>query len=555
VKFNWRIGGEAGKGIINIGQIFAKACLRDGLKVFSYAEYPSLIRGGHNYLNVSVSDENVYSHSSKVDLLLALDKETIVKHNKSSSAVLCDVSLSKITKGKCYAIPMQEIAKDLGNVLYQNIVAIGATLGLVGLDLKQLDKLLKETFSHKDKNVINANLKAAKAGWDYAKENFKFDIKISPAKKEDRIFISGNDAIVAGAINAGCKFISAYPMTPATSILTGMAKYSRDYNIVVKHTEDELASINMAIGAGFTGVRSMTCTSGGGFALMSEGLGLAAQTETPVVIAVSQRPGPATGLATRSGQGDLQFALHSSQDSFPRVVIAPGDVNECFYLTQQAFNIAEKYQIPVVILVDKFLSTAHSSVHNFSMNLFSKRIKIERGKIATGSAKYKRYLITKDGISPRTLPGTKNGEFVASSYEHDEHGAECEDKENKIDMTDKRYKKFEVLAKELSDPKLFGNSNNVVVSWGSTKGVVRESRKICKKDFAHIHLSFISPFPTKFFNKLSKKNLIVVEGNKTSQLSDLIRKETGIEIKHKILRYDGRPFDPENLAKEVSKLI
>ncbi|MBT3582776.1 hypothetical protein HN510_03075 [Candidatus Woesearchaeota archaeon] len=362
MKFNWRIGGEAGKGIINIGQIFAKACLRDGLKVFSYAEYPSLIRGGHNYLNVSVSDENVYSHSSNVDLLLALDKETIVKHNKSSSAVLCDVSLSKIVRGKCYAIPMQDIAKDLGNILYQNIVAIGATLGLVGLDLKQLNNLLRETFAHKDKKIINANIKAAKAGWDFAKNNFKFDIKLSPMpskskdlrghaeqssawKKEDRIFISGNDAIVAGAIKAGCKFISAYPMTPATSILTGMAKYSRDYNIIVKHTEDEIASINMAIGAGFTGVRSMTCTSGGGFALMSEGLGLAAQTETPVVIAVSQRPGPATGLATRSGQGDLQFALYSSQDSFPRVVIAPGDVNECFYLTQQAFNIAENVQI------------------------------------------------------------------------------------------------------------------------------------------------------------------------------------------------------------------
>jgi len=549
-KFNWRIAGKAGEGIINTGKIFAKTCILNGLKVFAYSEYPSLIRGGHNYLDVNVSTENVYSHSKNVDLLIALNEEAILKHK--AKAVLCDISLKNKVKTKCFPTPLKQIAEENGNLLYQNTVAIGATLALIGLDLNKLNIILSETFGHKSDKIITQNIAAAKQGWEYATNNFKkINTQFSQTKTDNNIFLSGNSAVVLGAIKAGCKFLSAYPMTPATSILTEMAKYSRDYGIIVKHTEDEIASINMAIGAGFAGVRAMTCTSGGGFALMTESLGLASQTETPLVIVESQRPGPATGLATRTGQGDLKFILNASTDEFPRVIIAPGDVNECYYLTQDAFNIAEEYQLPVIILLDKFISTAESSVHKFS-----KTVAINRGKIELKPVNYKRYKLTKDGISPRTFPGTKGGEHIASSYEHDEYGIEDERAENRINMHDKRFKKFDLLSKKLPEPKIIGESNNVVVSWGSTKGVVREAHKILKeKDFAYVNLNFISPFPKEFFNKLKNKNIIVVEGNKTSQLSSLISENTEIKVKNKILKYDGRPFNPEDLAEEIRRLI
>jgi len=373
-------------------------------------------------------------------------------------------------------------------------------------------------------------------------------------KERGRILLKGNDAIVAGAVKAGCKFISAYPMTPATSVLTGMAAHSRDYGIVVKHTEDEIASINMAIGAGFTGVRAMTCTSGGGFALMCEGLGLAAQTETPVVIIESQRPGPGTGMATRTGQGDLNFMLNASTDEFPRVVITPGDVNECYELTQQGFNLAEKYQTPVIILLDKFLSTSFQSVEKFN-----KQVGIDRGKIVIKpDENYKRYLITSDGVSPRALPGISKGEHVASSYEHNENGMEDESVENRVKMHDKRYRKFSTMAAELPEPKLIGDGRFVVIDWGSTKGIVREAEKIFKEEssgFCHLHLTVLSPFPKEVFKKLKDKRLIVVENNKTSQLSQLILKETGRKVNHRVLKYDGRQFSPEELAEGLMDVM
>jgi 2-oxoglutarate/2-oxoacid ferredoxin oxidoreductase subunit alpha len=555
-KVTLMIGGPAGSGVLNAGlNMFAKSCLRSGLKVFTKAEYPSLIRGGHNYLTVTVDTEDVYSHSNEINLLIALDKKTVEMHlDDVKGGVIYDSTMDvEIPENVlAFSIPLKEASEKLGSEIYQNTIAIGAALGLLGLGLEELEKIIRENFFHKGEKVVNANIKAAHAGYSLSKDK-KYPYKLSKQNFDDRILLNGNDAIVAGAVKAGCKFISAYPMTPATSVLTGMAKFSRDFGIVVKHTEDEIASINMAIGAGFVGTRAMTCTSGGGFALMAEGLGLSAQAEVPVVIIESQRPGPGSGMATRTGQGDLNFMLNASTDEFPRVVIAPGDVNECFYLTQQAFNIAEKYQMPVIILVDKFLSTSCSSVHKFN-----KEMKVDRGKIVVNPENYKRYEVTKDGISARALPGTMGGEHVTSSYEHDEKGVEDETRENRIKMHDKRYRKFKTLEKELSEPELKGDGDFVVVSWGSTKGIVREAEKILKQensDFTHLHLSFLSPFCKSVFEKLKGKKLIVVENNKTSQLSQLILKETGIVVNHKVLKYDGRQFDPEDLAEGLRDVI
>jgi 2-oxoglutarate/2-oxoacid ferredoxin oxidoreductase subunit alpha len=552
-KFTFMIGGPAGAGILNTGlQLFAKTCLRNGLSVFTCAEYPSLIRGGHNHLAVSVSNDEIFSSSREINLLVALDKLTVDEHMEDvKGGVIYDSSSFTVDLPEdilSFPIPLKEISEKNGSVLYRNTVAIGAAFGLMGIPLKEMEKIIKDKFSKKGDEVVDGNIKSARDGWDFVL-NKPFPFKLAVGDK-DQILLNGNDAVVLGAIKAGCKFISAYPMTPATSVLTGMARYSRAKGIVVKHTEDEIASINMAIGAGFAGARAMTCTSGGGFALMAEGLGLAAQTETPVVIVESQRPGPGTGMATRTGQGDLNFMLNASTDEFPRVVIAPGDVKECYYYIQQAFNIAEKYQMPVVLLLDKFLSTSCQSV------VLDKDAGIQRGKIADKLEK--RYEITQDGVSPRTLPGNPNGIFIASSYEHNEHGVEDESRENRIKMHDKRYKKLETLAEELPEPKLFGDSDFIVISWGSTKGIVREADKILKddnSDFTHLFLPILSPFPKKVFEKLKGKKLIVVENNKTSQLSDLIAKETGRVVDHKILKYDGRQFNPEDLSRALREVM
>jgi len=380
-----------------------------------------------------------------------------------------------------------------------------------------------------------------------------------------RLFLSGNEAISAGAIKAGCKFFAAYPMTPASSILSTMASQERNYNIVVKHTEDEIAAINMAIGASYAGVRAMTGTSGGGFALMTEGLGLAATTETPLVIVEAQRPGPATGMATHSGQGDLRFVMHASTDEFPRIIIAPGTVEECYGLTIEAFNIADRYQMPVIILTDKYLGESYKTV-----NALNNNTKIDRGQLLTDEeaekqANYLRYKITLDGVSPRAIPGQKNCTFVASSYEHDEEGYEREEEEIRIAMHTKRFKKFENASKEIAEKgiatKLYGNgvADFSIVSWGSPKGPILEAMKMLEMEgikVNYLQLIFMSPFPKKVVeNTMKKFRTIVIESNKTSQLSGLIREHTGLDTDYKILKYDGRPFSPEDIYNGVKNII
>lgn len=572
-NFSWKIAGAAGDGIVNAGLfMFAKTCLRGGLNVIASAEYPSLIRGGHNHLDVRVSDEAIYSHTKHISILLALNKESINNHASKmlqGGGIIYDKDEINVEEKnypdiRLYPMPLMKISNECGGKIMRNVVGIGATFALTGFDMKLVDEIIKENFGRKGQQIVDGNIKAAHAGYDYIKSNFADDFKFkleTTGNKNSRIFISGNQAIALGAIKAGCKFLSAYPMTPATSIMTTMASMEKDASVVVKHTEDEIAAVNMAIGANFAGCRAMTCTSGGGFALMVEGLGLASQTETPVVIVDSQRPGPATGMATHTGQADLRFVLHASQDEFPRIVIAPGDINDSFFLTIDAFNIAEKYQLPVIILSDKFLGEGYWSVNEFDTS----DVKIERGKLITGTAgeDYKRYKVTEnDPISPRAIPGTSGGMHVASSYEHDEHGFECENEEVRMMMHKKRFMKLEAAAKEIPQPKIYGDANAeiTVICWGSTKSPMKEAMKILKKEKTRVnmlHIAYISPLPTAAITSAIQKanNVVIVEGNMTSQLAGLIRQETGIEIKNKILKFDGRPFAPEDLAKEIRNFL
>ncbi len=571
-NLSWKIGGEAGDGILNAGLVmFAKTCLRGGLYIFATAEYPSLVRGGHNHLDVRVSDKEVFSHTKKVDLLVALNKETIDRHKGKlvdGSGIIYDAELG-LSKSdfacdvKLYPVPLEKFANECGGKIMRNTVALGATVGLLDFDIDLMKSVVKDNFSaKKGAEVAEQNIKAATLGYEHSKRNFSdFGYMLQRMPSKGRFLLSGNEAVSAGAIKAGCKFFSAYPMTPASSILSTLAAQEKNYNIIVKHTEDEIAAINMAIGASYAGARSMTATSGGGFALMTEAFGLAAQTETPLVVVEVQRPGPATGMATHSGQGDLRYVLHCSTDEFPRFVIAPGDVKECYEMTTEAFNLADKYQMPVIILSDKYLGESYNTVDGFSADTVT-----DRGLLITEEEAekqgYLRYKITESGVSPRAIPGQKNCMFIASSYEHDEKGNECETEENRIAMHNKRFRKFDAAAKEIEgiSTKMHGKgtADFTIVSWGSTKGPILEAMKMLEKDgivVNYLQLLVVSPFPERVVEGIMEKSkTIAVENNKTSQLSGLIKEHTGLDTNHKILRYDGRPFSPEDICEGIKSI-
>ncbi len=576
--FNWKIAGTAGDGILNAGLMLAKCAAKGGLWSFASAEYPSLIRGGHNHLDVRIADRQLLSHTSHLNLLVALNQESVDKHAKKltpgggiifdGDALKLDHKIIGRADVNLYPVPLLKIAQENGGKIMRNVVAMGATLALADFDLEVFNSVLRDNFGKKKgAEVAEANIKALKAGYDYARQNFgnNFRYRLKSVGNGGRLFMSGNEAISAGSIKAGCKFFAAYPMTPASSILHTMASFEKDYNVVVKHTEDEIAAMNMAIGANFAGVRSMTATSGGGFALMTEAFGLAAQAETPLVVVNAMRPGPATGMATHSGQGDLRFILHAAPDDFPRIVLAPGTVEECYYLTFYSFNLAEKYQLPVVILTDKYLGESFSITEIFETNL-----KIDRGMLATNeqlealgnNGGYHRYKVTDSGVSLRSRPGQPGGEHVASSYEHDEEGFEREEEDNKNKMAAKRFKKLEIATKEIPQPGLTGpdDADLTIVGWGSTKGPILEAMRLLNKEGIktnYLQIVFVSPFPEKTVESILKKakNTVIVENNQTAQMASVIRENTGIKIENRILKYDGRPFSPEELYTRFKEIL
>lgn len=571
-EFVWKIGGEAGYGIMLTGRIFAKACTRSGLNVYAYSEYPSLIRGGHNVMSIRVSNEQIYSPVKTVNILVALNKETIDKHQKylAPSGIIIydsDEIKEKISFRKDISVvpvPMQELVKQVQGVkIMRNIVGLGATASLINLDLKILEQTIISAFGgkHKTIEIVQKNLKALKHGYEFIRNNFK---KESPYKlnrnrnQTGRIILDGNEAITLGALKAGCKFYAAYPMTPATSILHELAALEREYGLIVKQTEDEISAINMTIGASYAGVRAMCATSGGGFCLMTEGLGLAGITETPIVVVNAQRPGPSTGLPTRTEQGDLRFTIHASQGEFPRVVIAPGDIDECFHETFNAFNLAEKYHLPVIILTDKFLAASYVSTKSFE----TKNLKVIRESFAKTLGKnYLRYAFTNSGISPRSVPGEKGGIFIATGNEHNPYGHISENPENRTKMVDKRSRKLEKLMKELPEPKLYGSKNAklTIVSFGSLKGPILEAIKILDKEkikVNYLHFSYVYPLKIKTLQQTAKKTkkLLLIEQNSTAQFRSLIKEHALIDIPDKLLKYNGRQLTPEEICERVRKI-
>lgn len=594
MDYSIKIGGEAGQGIQTVGDTLSKVFSRSGYHLFSDQDYESRIRGGHNFYQIRVSGKPVTASRERVDIIVAFDKASIDLHEKELSEngrIIYDSASLRLTPNTEFKtpnyldIPLVKLANEHGgNKIMSNTVAIGAVLGLLGMDLDILIGIVKETFKKKGEDVIKGNINAAMAGHDYAAKNCIKCLFSSPPVSKPKMLIGGTEAIGFGAVASGCKFYSAYPMTPSTGIMNYIADNEREFGIIVEQAEDEISAINMALGASFAGVRAMTGTSGGGFALMVEGLSLAAMTETPVVIALGQRPGPATGLPTRTEQGDLQFALYTAHGEFPRVIFAPGSPEQAFYLTNKAFDMAEKYQIPVIILTDQYLADSQWTYDGFDTGKAKYHDYRLRGDAFRNLAEYKRHALTDNGISPLGVPGDAEHLVVTDSDEHDEEGHIIEDAEMRVKMVQKRlFKKLPLIRQEIEPPLLYGDQKPdiVLAGWGSTYGVMKEAVDELSKDkrIAMLHFSEIYPFPLServypspnplpqgegargrveydYLGILNNAKLTVcIENNATGQFARLMRAETGYEFKAKINRYDGRPFTTDSLLREIDACV
>ncbi len=568
MDYSIKIGGEAGQGIQTIGDTLARVFSRAGYSVFTHQDYESRIRGGHNFFQIRFSDKLVTASRDKIDILVALDHESIIMHEKELSQIgqiIYDSSELKQKHEKPYFldIPFVKLASEQANSkIRANTVAIGAILGMIGMDLGILLDIIKYTFNKKGAEIVRANIAGAIAGYDYAKRqciNCSFSV---PPLARPKMLISGNEAIGLGAISSGCKFYSAYPMTPSTGIMSYIAGKSKEYGIVVEQAEDEIAAINMAIGASFAGVRAMTGTSGGGFALMVEGLSLSAMTETPLVVALAQRPGPATGFPTRTEQADLNFALYAAHGEFTRIILAPGTPEQAFYLTNKAFDLAEKYQIPVIILTDQYLADSQWTYNSFDLSKIKYNDYRLRGDAFKNIRDYKRHLLTENGISLLGIPCDAEHLVVTDSDEHDEEGHIVEDAETRIKMVNKRLlKKMLLLKKEIEPPIIYGHPEPdiIMAGWGSTCGVMKEATDMLSADYkiAMMHFSEIYPLPSidkfDYLNKLkSAKTAICIENNATGQFARLIKSESGYVFNNLINRYDGRPFTVDSLVGELN---
>jgi 2-oxoglutarate ferredoxin oxidoreductase subunit alpha len=565
-ELNIKIAGAAGQGMQTVGFILSKLLTRSGYHVFAIQDNESRIRGGHNFFQIRVSEQPVLSMTSSVDILIALNEDSLTIHQEELSekaVVIFDNEKTNITPAKNHAggIPLERLAIDKGgDKIYTNSVALGAAFGLLSGDLSALDTFLKEFFSSREE-IMMANSHAARAGYAHVLQHHQHKaLPLSPRKPSKRMFISGHEAIALGALAAGCQFIAAYPMSPATSILTYLAGKADRYNMIVEQAEDEISAVNMTIGASYCGVRAMTATSGGGFSLMVEALGLAGISETPLVVINAQRPGPATGLPTRTDQGDLRFVLHSAQGEFPRVILAPSTARDAFYLTVKAFDLSYKYQVPAIILTDQHLADSFYTEKMFDLSEIQINSFLPSNKSLDAQKPYLRYQFTETGVSPRIPPSWAGIEVICDSHEHDEDGHITEDPLIRNKMMEKRFKKLGGLSKEISPPLSFGpdGAELLIIGWGSTYGTIKEavthllSEKISVK---MLHFQEIWPFPVEAIlaQIRQSRKWITVENNYTSQLAGIIREHTGHSPSGTIVKYDGRPFLNDELLKALKK--
>ncbi len=542
------ISGEAGQGIQTFGDTVAKSLFRAGYRVFTDKSYHSRIRGGEYIYTVRVSDNRVFSIRDGLDFIFSLSETTsskLLAENSDDIRVIADDDHKDIENATFSRFPFSKIAEEVGEKRAVNTVMLGSLMSLMGVDLEIPETLLKEVFGGK-KDVLEANLKALKGGYEIS---LGFKAPEIPKQKENSlVLMTGVEGAGYGAISAGCKFLSAYPMTPGTGVMNVLAANSEKHDVVVEQAEDEIAAINMAIGASFAGARAMITTSGGGFALMQEGISLAGMTETPVVAVLGQRPGPATGLPTRTAQEDLFQVMKAGHGEFARYVAAPRTPREAFELTRKAFYLADKFQIPAIILLSQQLADSSTTIEPPQINnRFNERF-IERKRIDD----YRRYDLTETGISPRAVPGA--GTIVrADSDEHDEYGFITEDLSLRKKMVEKRMRRLDALRHEIENPIVRNlDADVIILGWGDSWGAIDEAVSESDGKLGYVHFSEILPLRFDHSEHLESKKLVSVEGNFSGMFGEYFRSQTGFKSKH-IGKYDGRPITPQLILRRLTE--
>ena len=585
VDFAVGIGGENGQGIASTGDILARIFARRGLHLNAYNAYQSIIRGGHTFLTIRAGETPVRNMGDKLDVLIPLNQDSMDRHLRlmgNGSVVIYDVDRIKPgTEGKGVQLcpmPMKQLCG--ANKLAANTAALGATLQLLGIESEALEAVVARQFKKKGDAVVKENVGIARAGYDYAAQNFRaFPFK-APKLNKPLAIVTGNQTTAMGGVAAGVKFYAAYPMSPSTGVLMWMASHARQLGIMVRQVEDEIGVMNMVIGAAHTGCRAMCATSGGGFALMTEAIGMAGMLETPVVCIDVQRGGPATGIPTKTEQGDLWQVLGAGQGDFPRIIVAPSSQLDLFKTIPELFNLVDKFQCPGLVLADLLISEGTCSVDPAELKFDQK---IERGdlilktngngngEVAVGSGyndnAYWRYKNTESGISPRAVPGVPGHIFIAASDEHDEDGTLISDEftnpHKRQKMVEKRARKMETVVSHIAPPKLVGPENAVVtlVGWGSTEGVIREAlEKLAAEEGIvanHLSIKWIVPFHAEEVTRIlsRSKKIIIVENNYSGQFARYLRSETGIAGHGFIRKYDGEPFMPHHIVNGVKEQL
>lgn len=574
-QLSWKIGGQQGEGVESTDRIFSTALNRLGYYLYGYRHFSSRIKGGHTNNKIRISTMPIRSISDDLDILVAFDQETIDLNAfelRQNGVIVADAKFNPTVpegiKARLFPVPITSIAEELGTSLMKNMVASGASWALLGLPIEVFNKAVEEEFSRKGAAVVEKNIEAVKRGSQFVLDLAGGPIEefaLEPADGKQKLFIIGNDAIGLGAVAAGCRFMPAYPITPASEIMEYLIKVLPKFGGTVIQTEDEIAAVTMAIGANYGGVRTLTASAGPGLSLMMEAIGLAGMTETPVVIVDTQRGGPSTGLPTKQEQSDINAMIYGTHGEIPKIVIAPSTIEECFFDTIEAFNLAEKYQCPVILVTDLQLSLGKQSCEPFDYN----KIIIDRGHLVTEvearaeNELFKRYAFTEDGVSPRVIPGVKNGIHHVTGVEHDEVGRPSESTLNRQKMMDKRLEKMKhvqvtnAIKVEASNP----SSDLLIIGMGSTGGTIDEARERLKADGIesdHVTVRLMHPFPAEQLKPhLDKaRKIIVVENNATGQLADLIKLNVGAADKiHSLLKYNGNPFLPNDIYNQSKEML
>ncbi|MFJ7638513.1 2-oxoacid:acceptor oxidoreductase subunit alpha [Peribacillus sp. NPDC046944] len=577
-QLSWKVGGQQGEGIESTGEIFCIALNRLGYYLYGYRHFSSRIKGGHTNNKIRVSTSETRAISDDLDILVAFDQETIdvnYKELHEGGIIIADAKFKPVcpedTKAELYIVPFTEIASELGTSLMKNMVAIGATCAVLGMEISVFNDVVDEIFGRKGEEIVKKNMDAITAGYKAMEVLLGEKVGAMELEKADgqkRLFMIGNDAIALGAVAGGCRFMAAYPITPASEIMEYLIKKLPKVGGTVIQTEDEIAAATMAIGANYGGVRAITASAGPGLSLKMEAIGLAGITETPIVIVDTQRGGPSTGLPTKQEQSDLMAMIYGTHGEIPKIVMAPSTVEEAFYDTAEAFNLAEEYQCPVIILSDLQLSLGKQTVQPLDYS----KVEIRRGKLLDTEIEgpqektyFKRYEVTEDGVSPRVVPGMKNGIHHVTGVEHDETGKPSESAANRVAQMDKRMRKLSNLANTFNTP-VYKNAPHaeadlLILGFNSTRGTIDEAIGRLETDgikVNHAQVRLIHPFPADEVLSLvqSAKKVVVIENNATGQLANIIKMNVGHVNKIKsILKYDGNPFLPHEIHTQCKEMF